>query len=64
MDQLLRNTYRSRMIEEVNRPRHFQRCVTLSTKLPMALVIREEGKQCAEELYERITKYLEEQYHD
>lgn len=58
VDQLMRNTYRSFMIAPKDRPRHFQRCVTLSTKVPMALVIREKGKQCADTLYDMITDYL------
>lgn len=58
VDQLMRNTYRSFMIAPKDRPRHFQRCVTLSTKVPMALVIRENGKQCANTLYDMITDYL------
>lgn len=64
VDQLLRNTYRSFMIAPKDRSRHFQRCVTLSTKVPMAVAIRENGKQCADTIYELITKYLEEQCHD
>lgn len=64
VDQLMRNTYRIGMIEEQNRPRHFQRCVTLSTKIPMALVIRENGKQCADTLYDMITDYLGGRKHD
>lgn len=64
VDQLVRNTYRSYMIAPKDLQRHFQRCVTLSTKLPMALAVRENGKQCAGELYEHITKYMEEHCHD
>ena len=64
VDQLMRNTYRAFMIAPKDRPRHFQRCVTLSTKVPMALVIRENGTQCADRLYELITDYLEEMNHD
>lgn len=64
VDQLMRNTYRAFMIAPKDRPRHFQRCVTLSTKIPMVLAVREKGKQCADTLYELITDYLEEQYHD
>lgn len=63
-DQLLRNSYRSNFIAMEHRQRHFQRCVTLSTKIPMALVIRENGRQCADTIYELITKHLEEQCHD
>ena len=64
VDQLLRNTYRIKLIEQKDLQRHFQRCVTLSTKLPMALAIRENGKQCAETLYELITDYLGGMNHD
>lgn len=60
VDQLMRNTYRSYMIAEENRQRHFQRCVNLSQKIPMALVVREIGVPCADKLYELITNYLEE----
>lgn len=59
--QLMRNTYRPYMIADENRQRHFQRCVNLSQKVPMALVIRQEGVPCAEKLYELITNKLEEQ---
>lgn len=64
VDQLMRNTYRSFMIAPKDRPRHFQRCVTLSTKVPMALVIREKGKQCADTLYDMILDYLGGRNHD
>ena len=64
VDQLLRNTYRSNFIAPENRQRHFQRCVTLSGKIPMAVAIRENGKQCAGIMYELITNFMEEQSHD
>ena len=64
VDQLMRNTYRIYLIEKRHQQRHFQRCVTLSTKIPMALAVRENGKQCADTLYELITKHLEETCHD
>lgn len=64
VDQLLKNTYRLYFLEERHRQRHFQRCVTLSTKVPMALAIRENGKDCAPLMYEKITQFLEEHYHD
>lgn len=64
VDQLLRNTYRLYLIEKRYQQRHFQRCVTLSTKVPMALAIRENGKQCADTMYKLITKHLEENCHD
>ena len=58
VDQLMRNTYRANMIEKKNLQRHFQRCVTLSTKIPMALVTRTAGEDCAAKMYELITDYL------
>lgn len=64
VDQLLKNTYRLYFLEERHRQRHFQRCVTLATKIPMALAVRENGKDCAPALYDMITKYLEEHCHD
>lgn len=64
VDQLMRNTYRVNMIEPRNQNRHFQRCVTLSTKIPMAVVTRISGADCAASMYELITKFLEEHYHD
>ena len=64
VDQLMRNTYRLKMIEQRNLQRHFQRCVTLSTKIPMAVVTRTDGEDCAGRMYELITTFLEEQYHD
>ena len=64
VDQLLRNTYRIKMIRMEDMQRHFQRCVTLSTKIPMALAIRENGRDCAPMMFEKITKFLEEHYHD
>lgn len=64
VDQLMRNTYRGYFIIKRDQPRHFQRCITLSSKIPMALVIRENGKQCADTIYDLIIKHLEEQCHD
>ena len=63
-DQLLRNTYRSYMIAPGNRQLHFQRCITLSSKIPMALAVRENGKQCADIIYNLITEFMEEHCHD
>ncbi len=60
VDQLMRNTYRLGLIAEENRQRHFQRCVNLSQKIPMALAIREKDVPTADKLYELITNYLEE----
>ena len=64
VDQLMRNTYRLKMIEQRNLQRHFQRCVTLSTMIPMAVVTRTDGEDCAGRMYELITTFLEEQCHD
>lgn len=64
VDQLLRNTYRVNMIEKRNQQRHFQRCVTLSTKIPMALVTRRDGEDCAAKMYELITDHLGGIKHD
>lgn len=64
VDQLMRNTYRLYFIPQEERSRHFQRCVNLAGKLPMALAVRENGKQCADTIYELITKHLEEYCHD
>jgi hypothetical protein len=64
VDQLMRNTYRMYLIEKRHLQRHFQRCVTLATKLPMALAVRENGKDCAPTLYDMITKFMEEHCHD
>lgn len=64
VDQLMRNTYRMYLIEKRHLQRHFQRCVTLATKIPMALAVRENGKDCAPVLYDMITKFMEEHCHD
>ena len=64
VDQLMRNTYRMYFIEKHHMQRHFQRCVTLATKIPMALAVRENGKDCAPVLYDMITKFMEEHCHD
>ena len=64
VDQLMRNTYRLYLIEKCHLQRHFQRCVNLAGKIPMALAVRENGKQCAETICDLIIKHLEEQCHD
>lgn len=64
VDQLMRNTYRIYLIEKRHLQRHFQRCVTLAGMLPMALAVRENGKQCADTICDLIINYLEEQSHD
>ena len=63
VDQLMRNTYRMYLIEKRHLQRHFQRCVTLAGRLPMALAVRENGKQCADTICDLIINYLEEQSH-
>lgn len=64
VDQLLRNTYRLKMLEMDKLQRHFQRCVTLSGKIPMALVTRTAGLDCAAQMYDLITDYLGGMNHD
>lgn len=60
LDQLMRNTYRSYMIAPENRERHFRRCAALAGKVPMMLVTRQKGVQCANILYEMIVNELGE----
>ena len=64
VDQLMRNTYRRELIEQHRLQDHFQRCVTLSTKIPMAVVTRMDGEDCAGQMYELITKFMEEKNYD
>ena len=64
VDQLMYNTYRRELIEPHKLQAHFQRCVTLSTKIPMAVVTRTDGEDCAPRMYEMIIAFLEEKYHD
>lgn len=54
VDQLMRNTYRQRMIADRNRSRHFQNCVNLSMKIQMLLAVRNTGEQTQNLLYELI----------
>ena len=58
VDQLMRNTYRFSLLREQELPRHFQRCVTLSTKIAMALVTRTDGANHGPEMYRLITAFL------
>ena len=58
LDQLLQNTYRSFMVPPGQRQRHFQRCATLGEKIPMVLLTRQEGEQCAEQLFDLILEYM------
>lgn len=60
VNQLMCNTYRLYMIAKENQQRHFQRCVTLSLKVPMALVLRKNSTQSAAQLYKMIVDFLEE----
>lgn len=60
VNQLIYNTYRLYMVAEEKQQRHFQRCVTLSLKVPMALVLREKNTQCAVQLYKMIVDFLED----
>ena len=64
VDQLMRNTYRRELIEQHRMQEHFQRCVTLSTKIPMALAVRENGRQCADIICELIINHMEEYCYD
>lgn len=58
--QLMRNTYRLYMMEKEKQQQHFQRCVTLSLKVPMALVLREKGKQTSTQLYKMIVDFCDD----
>ena len=58
VDQLLRNTYRLELIEQHRLQQHFQRCVNLAMKLPMAAVTRIDGEDCAGRMYELITDHM------
>ena len=49
---------RRELIEQHSLQRHFQRCVTLSTKVPMAAVTRIDGADCAGRMYDLITDHL------
>ena len=57
LDQLMNNTYRIFMVQPEYRQRHFQRCAALAQKIPMVLLTRQKGVQCAGKLYELITTY-------
>lgn len=57
LDQLMNNTYRIFMVQPEYRQRHFQRCAALAQKIPMVLLTRQNGVQCAGKLYELITTY-------
>lgn len=58
VDQLIKNTYRLYMIEQQDRENHFRSCVAMAQKVPMALVLRQVGVQCANTLYKMIRNYL------
>ena len=60
INYLMKNTYNPFMVMPEEKQNFFQRCVQLASKLPMALVMREKGKQCATELYNIIISYLED----
>ena len=64
VDQLMRNTYRLFLIEKRHLQRHFQRCVNLAGKLPMAMTLRRTGVQCADVITDLIINFLEEHCHD
>lgn len=54
LDQLMNNTYRIFMVPPEHRQRHFRRCAALAEKVPMVLLTRQTGVQCADKLYELI----------
>ena len=54
LDQLMNNTYRLFMVPPEHRERHFRRCAALVEKVPMVLLTRQTGIQCAETLYNLI----------
>ena len=58
LDQLMNNTYRIFMIPPEHRQRHFQRCAAVAQSVPMALLTRQNGVQCAAELYNLITETM------
>lgn len=58
VDQLLRNTYQLHLVTSDKKQDYFRRCVALADKVQMALVLRENGRQCAGELYEMIVDYI------
>lgn len=60
VDQLMKNTYNAFMVLPEDRQKFFQRCVTLSSKVPMLLATRETRGHSAAKLVEMITSYLEE----
>jgi hypothetical protein len=58
IEQIMRNTYRLFMISREYQQRHFQRCATLAGKIPMMLLTRQNGVQCADKLYTLISDRL------
>lgn len=59
VNQLSVNTYRSHMIDKRDLQKHFQRCVTLATKVPMVIAARKTGENTSEFLYNCIVEYCE-----
>lgn len=58
IEQIVQNTYRLFMIPQEHQQRHFQRCATLAGKIPMMLLTRQNGVQCADKLYSLISDRL------
>lgn len=54
IDQLMKNTYRYYMLNRDELETHFQKCVTMSLKVPMFLVNRRLGEDNREKLYELV----------
>lgn len=59
IEQVRQNTYRSYMIDTQDQQKHFQRCVTLGTKIPLAVAVRNQSEQTAHYLYEEIVRCLD-----
>lgn len=60
IDHLLKNTYNAFLVLPEERQDFFQKCVTLSAKVPMLQATRETKAHSASRLFEMITSYLEE----
>ena len=58
IDQLMYNTYRIFMVPPEQRERHFRRCAAIAERVPMMLLTRQEGAQCAEQLYSLVVDHL------
>ena len=59
IEQVRQNTYRLFMIPQEYYQRHFRRCAAIAEKIPMVLLTRQNGVQCADKLYGLISGRLE-----